>query len=190
MIEPLSNTKKKILETALTLFKEKGYENVSISEISDAAGVSTSTFYYQFTSKTVLFDYLTHWDALPNEVMVKMLTLNSPVEKLWLMHQAYATMGERLGPDLYSQFFKMRLTRHQSYKTDVNSEHTVLLTTELIQAAQDLGEIKNPKPAPVLAESVMHLLVGICHSWCVEKGSFDLREKIRQGVEAFYNMGS
>ena len=40
------STKNKIFETAGKLFKEKGYENVTINNICEACGITKTTFYY------------------------------------------------------------------------------------------------------------------------------------------------
>lgn len=44
-----------ILESALALFAEKGYENVSVSEIAEKAEFGTGTLYNFFESKELLF---------------------------------------------------------------------------------------------------------------------------------------
>ncbi len=49
-----SSTRKKrqlVIETALQLFTEKGFENVSVDEIITATGTSKGTFYHYFDSK-------------------------------------------------------------------------------------------------------------------------------------------
>ena len=44
-------TKRKIFATAVKLIKEKGYDNVTISEICKTAGVAKGSFYVHYTSK-------------------------------------------------------------------------------------------------------------------------------------------
>jgi len=46
-----ANSKTKILEVALKLFSEKGYEAASIREICDGAGITRPTLYYFYTNK-------------------------------------------------------------------------------------------------------------------------------------------
>ncbi|MDO4280971.1 MAG: TetR/AcrR family transcriptional regulator [Peptococcaceae bacterium] len=46
-----ANTKKKIFETAICLIKQKGYENVTISEICQNAGLAKGSFYVHYKSK-------------------------------------------------------------------------------------------------------------------------------------------
>jgi AcrR family transcriptional regulator len=48
--------KQEILETAMRLFQEKGYEKISISDIAKAIGVAQGLCYWYFPSKEVLFD--------------------------------------------------------------------------------------------------------------------------------------
>jgi AcrR family transcriptional regulator len=45
-------TKNKILESALTLFKERGYNSVTIDEITQKAGVAKGSFYTYFSTKS------------------------------------------------------------------------------------------------------------------------------------------
>ena len=45
------DTKNKIFETAVTLIKNKGYNNVTVSEICQTAGLAKGSFYVQYNSK-------------------------------------------------------------------------------------------------------------------------------------------
>ena len=47
----MANSKEHILSTALSLFSEKGYHSVGISEICESSGVTKPTLYYFFESK-------------------------------------------------------------------------------------------------------------------------------------------
>jgi AcrR family transcriptional regulator len=48
--------KKEILEVALNLFFEKGYEETSVSDIVKSVGVAQGTFYYYYNSKSEVLD--------------------------------------------------------------------------------------------------------------------------------------
>ncbi|MCT4604561.1 MAG: TetR/AcrR family transcriptional regulator [Marinisporobacter sp.] len=49
--EKAALTKNKVFETATELIKEKGYDNVTVSEICKKAGVAKGTFYVHYKSK-------------------------------------------------------------------------------------------------------------------------------------------
>ena len=48
--------KEKIIKAAISLINEKGFDNVSVSEITKAAGVSKGAFYIHFNSKEDLIE--------------------------------------------------------------------------------------------------------------------------------------
>lgn len=58
---PTNDTEKQLLDAALTLFSEKGYEAASVREIIEATGVTRPVLYYYCSSKEDLFKRLVHW---------------------------------------------------------------------------------------------------------------------------------
>lgn len=61
------NTKQKIIETALTLFSERGYDAVSVGEIAEAVGIKAPSLYNHFPSKQAIFDAIVETTALQYE---------------------------------------------------------------------------------------------------------------------------
>ncbi len=54
----MKKTKRKIFETSMKLFSEKGYDATSIEEITATVGVAKGTLYYHFSSKEEIFNFL------------------------------------------------------------------------------------------------------------------------------------
>ncbi len=50
------NTKKRILDEALTLFSEKGYANVYVADIAEAVGIKAPSLYKHYKSKRDIFN--------------------------------------------------------------------------------------------------------------------------------------
>lgn len=50
------NTKKRILDEALTLFSEKGYANVFVAQIAEAVGIKAPSLYKHYKSKQDIFN--------------------------------------------------------------------------------------------------------------------------------------
>jgi len=50
------SVKQTIMDKALELFSAKGYEGVSVSELTEAAGITKPTLYYYFGSKEGLYE--------------------------------------------------------------------------------------------------------------------------------------
>ncbi|MGP3981292.1 TetR/AcrR family transcriptional regulator [Streptomyces sp. KR80] len=51
-------TRAKLYEAAVTLIAEKGFSSTTVDEIAERAGVAKGTVYYNFASKTELFEEL------------------------------------------------------------------------------------------------------------------------------------
>lgn len=55
-VKPVEVRKKEILEAAVIVFKEKGYDKTSISDIAKSIGISQGLCYRYFKSKEEIFD--------------------------------------------------------------------------------------------------------------------------------------
>lgn len=58
---PTNETEQRLLDAALSLFAEKGYEAASVREIIEATGVTRPVLYYYCSGKEDLFRRLVHW---------------------------------------------------------------------------------------------------------------------------------
>ena len=67
-------TKDKVFSTAVGLFIEKGYNNVTINDICDACEITKPTFYYHFKSKQdIILHYYDHVIENLTPVLIQML---------------------------------------------------------------------------------------------------------------------
>ena len=69
----MNRTKRKIFETSMKLFAEKGYDGTSIEEITSEVGVAKGTLYYHFSSKEEIFNFLIEegMNLLKNSIKIK-----------------------------------------------------------------------------------------------------------------------
>ena len=80
----MNRTKRKIFETSMRLFAEKGYDGTSIEEITSAVGVAKGTLYYHFSSKEEIFNFLIEegMKLLKNSINIKMEAQERYIDKL------------------------------------------------------------------------------------------------------------
>jgi len=80
----MNKTKRKIFETSMKLFAEKGYDATSIEEITATVGVAKGTLYYHFSSKEEIFKFLVEEGVklLKNSIAIKTDKLNNSLDKL------------------------------------------------------------------------------------------------------------
>lgn len=80
----MNKTKRKIFETSMKLFAQKGYEATSIEEITATVGVAKGTLYYHFASKEEIFNFLVEegMKLLKNSIQIKTSKLSNSLDKI------------------------------------------------------------------------------------------------------------
>ena len=80
----MNKTKRKIFETSMKLFADKGYDATSIEEITATVGVAKGTLYYHFSSKEEIFQFLVEEGVklLKNSISIKTGKLNNTIDKI------------------------------------------------------------------------------------------------------------
>lgn len=80
----MNKTKRKIFETSMKLFAEKGYDATSIEEITATVGVAKGTLYYHFSSKEEIFAFLVEEGVklLKNSISIKTDKLTNSIDKI------------------------------------------------------------------------------------------------------------
>ena len=80
----MKKTKRKIFETSIKLFSEKGYDATSIEEITAVTGVPKGTLYYHFSSKEEIFNFLVEegMKLLKNSIEIKTSKCDNTIDKL------------------------------------------------------------------------------------------------------------
>ena len=80
----MNKTKRKIFETSMKLFAEKGYDATSIEEITATVGVAKGTLYYHFASKEEIFNFLIEEGIklLQNSVDIKTAKHSNYIDKI------------------------------------------------------------------------------------------------------------
>lgn len=80
----MNRTKRRIFNTAMKLFSEKGYDNTNVEEITAVAGVAKGSLYYHFQKKEDIFYLLIDEGVklLKNSVEIKTKKCKNNLEKI------------------------------------------------------------------------------------------------------------
>ena len=80
----MNRTKRKIFETAMELFAQKGYDGTSVEEITSIVGIAKGTLYYHFSSKEEIFNFLVEegMKLLRNSIEIKTSKYTSTIDKI------------------------------------------------------------------------------------------------------------
>lgn len=178
-------TKMQIVDRAMDLFRQRGYNNVSVTDICKACEISRSTFYYYFKSKDEIFDsFLLKPESIIFDNLPSILASSNYIEQFYQIFETFLTEMMETGPEIFGQVLKRNID-NGNLKILVPYEITMWdIYIKLIKKAQEAGEIRNPNPPEKIVEAIIYLTVGISVIWCNKNGSFDLISKNRQMLEA------
>ena len=150
----MNKTKRKIFETSMKLFAEKGYENTSIEEITATVGVAKGTLYYHFSSKEEIFNFLVEEGIklLQNSVDIKTAKFPNYIDKLKaivLIQIKIVVKYEDLITILLSQFWGNE-ARNKMCKENILAYVNKIET--IVKEGIEKGEIKEGNPKAIASE--------------------------------------
>ncbi len=180
--EQAAKTRQEIFDTAIELFDSKGYENVSIIEICEKAGVSTGAFYHHFKAKDqILMEEFLKADDFYQRLLEDLAIRGDYRDKL----RAFTAATMRFMADMGIK--RTKVTYHTQIGPDKrasylgNEKRALYSVVEaLYREGQEKGEIRADISAGDLARLTIHCYRGIVYDWCLADGAFDL---VRTGEE-------
>lgn len=175
------STRDTIIQTAVGLFKEQGFDEVTIADICKKSGINKTTFYYYFKSKHALLKdyYVMRNDIAPNVLNV-LISEENPLEQLWLMLMCSINFVLDTGWQIIKQVYILNLTKDiQSFQATQQKIAVFTAMRTVLAKAQAANMVLNRSDPKTLLVILVHMTYGITYSWCAKEGSFDLKKANR-----------
>ena len=173
----MSKNRDRIIQSALSLFSEKNFEDVTIKDICQKAEVANSTFYYHFKTKEELMDCLRMHDMRPrNRELFALAATHDLMERVLVTCTMCAQRAERSGWMLTAQYYKRRLSL-ESESEDLKALYAQERRTALIS---------NRAEPEQLAIAAILLTNSVILNWCVARGEFDLLAQARETLMVLF----
>ncbi len=150
----MNKTKRKIFETSMKLFAEKGYDATSIEDITATVGVAKGTLYYHFSSKEEIFNFLIEEGIklLQNSVDIKTSKHNNYIDKIKaivLIQIKIVAKYENIITILLSQFWG---TKERNKKCQDLVYQYIGQIEKIVQEGIEKGEIKKGDTRAIASE--------------------------------------
>lgn len=174
----------KIIEASIELFKEKGYQNVSVNEICQRSNLSRSSFYAVFPSKldTIIYVLNSVKSDLSQNATGLLLAEENDFERMMAISNRYMELALEYGPELLQSLFALEMTEDLDVFSGVHGADDWFIN--LTRNGQKAGIIRNHTPAEVLVPIAVDMQLQVVYSWAKQKGRFPLLERSRQCAEA------
>jgi len=145
----------KIIESAETLFADRGFDGTSVRDIAEAAGINLAMVSYYFGSKEKLFEAMFAHRSQAFKLQLENMIQNKELEPMEKVEQLIDQYIMKLTSQ---QCFHRIMVREQmmNHNGFIASQIHALKTRnqslikQLIQEGQDKGVFKNPVDVPLL----------------------------------------
>lgn len=175
----VKDNKMHILATAFKLFFQKGYKEVTMSELVKESGLSKGAFYHYFNSKEELYNHSMEMfmDHYLNNFSLEYKQHLSLRENLKTLYSEFSPITEQLNTSTQEAaetlsnylIFLQGLMRKEEFrkKMEIYNRNFTLEFSEWIKSAQQRGEIRQELNPVLLAKHLTSLMkgIGILHAF-------------------------
>ncbi len=183
------NRKAQIVEVATKLFAERGWSKVTVAEISEAVGISSTAFYKHFKYKEeILFEnskqQLNSFKIFCDNIDSKL----PPETKMYIFLNELLSVYSEFGcNEITVALSDTLLLSHNQYEfLAVRSKEFWSPYFDFFTEGKTLNIFRKDISSDGLFDLTYPLIVGVLYSWCVNKGVDDLKMKFHQTLEIFF----
>ena len=184
-------TKDFIRQCAFELFREYGYDKVSVSNICSKAGISRSAFYYYFDTKASVMGSLfsdlvpDHWEEIQQR-----LKTDDAWDFLWWFISLYADRCLSLGKKLLAVFMAVSLHDETATFLPYDALQFFNILDEAVMKGQVEGRFGNRWMLKYIVAAIRSVFIGVTFDWCnsVKNGEFDYKRALELELRALLNV--
>jgi AcrR family transcriptional regulator len=185
----MQETRARIFDTAMELFKDKGFEDTQVSEIAEKAGIGKGTFFNYFPTKESLFGFIgkANMDALKGAVAAGSASSRSVKEIL-------EDQAKRIGAWADSNREVIRLAiaaRFFSFaggggSSDARMELRTVMES-LIERGRRSGEFSPKLPTRTAALAIEGAYFAIMSDWARDGEGGSLASLLAEGLSVLFS---
>jgi AcrR family transcriptional regulator len=178
------NTRRHIYKTAMRLFEEYNFDNVTIKQICHEANISVGAFYHYFEKKEdILVEQYRVIDRMFGD-SIENLSSDSNLEKIVEFMNQYSQSAETDGVKTVNEVYRVWLTLRQGFPY-IEGEGVTGGLKELLRRAQENGEIPRDVDIEEMMWDILIMVRGTIYFWCQQNGNFPLVQRTEKLTRQF-----
>jgi len=182
-------TKKKILATAMQLFREHDFEAVSMETIAETVDIAKGTLYNYFPVKEAILDeYIRRSFKDQTQARVaKIQELPNTASRMETIFTELLT-GIQSQKVIFEKYTAYRMKQWISFHQDEEEKSGFqLIASEIIRLGQESGELRNDLPTLMLEDLCEYVFMLTVKEFYLYPETFIASQAIQHSVEIFLN---
>ena len=162
-------TKEKIFQAAKRILQKKGYEELSIKNICEEAGVSNGSFYHHFKTKDDLLSYYIEDQPTINPDLLEMpKDVEGAKQGIIGVYMNYVKYCRELGVECMSGDYD---TKNQAERSE--RPYPIVTVQCYVEKAVSAGVIRLNVGIEEFTTDIRMIVIGNVFEWCVRSGKVD-----------------
>lgn len=178
-------TKERIFRAAKQILRKKGYEELSIKNICEEAGVSNGSFYHHFKTKDDLLSYYIEDQPSINPDLLE-LPRNAEEARIAIIrvYLNYVDYCQDLGVDFMSGYYN---TKNQALNPAKRTErpYPIVTVQAYVEKAVSAGIIRLNVELEAFTTDIRMIVIGNVFEWCLRSGEVDFAGNMRRCLEKY-----
>lgn len=175
-------TKEKIFRAAKQILQKKGYEELSIKNICEEAGVSNGSFYHHFKTKDDLLSYYIEDQPSINPDLLE-LPKNKEEAKMAIIrvYLNYVDYCKELGVEFMSGYYD---TKNQALNPAIRTErpYPIVTVQTYVEKAIEAEVIRLNVEIEEFTTDIRMIVIGNVFEWCLRSGDADFEGNMRRSL--------
>ena len=175
-------TKEKIFRAAKQILQKKGYEELSIKNICEEAGVSNGSFYHHFKTKDDLLSYYIEDQPSINPDLLD-VPENKDEAKIAIIrvYLNYVEYCKELGVEFMSGYYD---TKNQALNPVIRTErpYPIVTVQTYVEKAIGAGVIGLNVGIEEFTTDIRMIVIGNVFEWCLRKGDADFEGNMKRSL--------
>lgn len=180
-------TKQRIFQTAMELFRKKGFDQVTVDEIVEKSNSSKGAFYGHFDSKYGIFlEKFKEIDNFYEEYVQIIADDDSLKEKILKLFQGQMHYLEHeLGKDLMRSVYTNGLIESENHFFNNTERGLFKILMHYINKSIDNGELRKEVNPERIAMLITRCMRGNLYDWIAFGSNYNLQQESKQFIEIF-----
>ena len=178
-------TKKKIYQCADELFRQYGFENVTVDDIMEKVGMSKGTFFVHYASRDALLaayisEFVNRADTDYESFLETFSERTATSDILMAMVERIAdNITENIGYEHIEIAYRIQLEKTLDTGMLLNHDRKIYkVFSSLVNRGMQTGEFRTDIPAESIADHLVMAMRGATYEWCIRYPDFNLKNHL------------
>ena len=178
-------TKERIFQAAKQILQKNGYENLSIKNICEEAGVSNGSFYHHFKTKDDLLSYyIEDQPSMDSDLLELPKNTEEAKQAIVEVYLNYAKYCRELGVEFIAGYYT---PHNQALNPTIRTErpYPIVTVQHYLEKAVDANAIALNLSIPEIVTDIRMLVIGNVFEWAMTGGAADFEGNIMRSISHY-----